>query len=186
MKKIVLLCYCLAVCAVLCACVAKKEFAGTSPSSSAAGAEAAAEASAAPEAGAEHLFPWRGYTLNAKVVVDDGSVTDANHVPEGRLIQVTLECADGTMDWTSISTGYKDFSLQDAAGNAYTPISVSFNVPEGTSLDIRDLDSGKFTALSPNFDIPEAADIRDFTLYVQTETAGERITVPLKEVEIRQ
>ena len=118
MKKIVLLCCCLAVCAVLCACVAKKEFAGTAPSSSAAGAEAAAEASAAPEAGAEHLFPWRGYTLNAKVVVDDGSVTDANHVPEGRLIQVTLECADGTMDWTSISTGYKDFSLQDAAGNA--------------------------------------------------------------------
>ena len=203
MKKLMAFMICMAMCVAMFGCVEKKEFdsgeSGSSPLASNEGvienapsaessqeeaASAVTEVSKTADAGAQNLFPWRGYTMHVKSIVDDESIVGGNNTPQGRLIQIFVECVYGVMKWDEITTGYTDYYLKDATGNEYSAISSGFRMAEGGSNHISDPGSNEYVAMLPTFDIPEDADISQFTLYVKTETEGETIRIDLRGVAL--
>lgn len=130
----------------------------------------------------ENLFPWRGHTMCAKYVLDDGSAANGAEKPNGRYISICLECADGTIAWHDIKAGFQDFSLMDASGNEYTAVSSGFTIKEGQSHTIDALDTNEYTQTLPVFDIPQELSLNDLTLFVKTDADDVKIRILLEDI----
>lgn len=156
----------------LTACVEKKEAnldgslpAAASSSGTSDASDASTPDSSIPASGG--TFEWMGYTVRIIQYTDDPEEVGGpqNDTPEGRYVGVQLEpVGEEGFLYETVSGAYAIVPVQDGAGNAYTPASMTMTL--GGDINFRELEGSLLPDITLVYDIPTDVPLDALSLHV--------------------
>jgi len=114
----------------------------------------------------EYCFEWHGHIMRVEATQDDGSIIDKDTEPEGKYVNVTIKCIDGTLTYDEVNSYYTEVILLDKNEYFYYAVNTGYIFSVDEFLNLYDVRSCNFVALMPVFDIPTDSSVKDFVLYI--------------------